>query len=157
MRTGIGFDVHSFAPGRPLILGGVRIPFESGLAGHSDADVLTHAICDALLGAAALGDIGRHFPDTDPEWEGADSLDLLRRVVVMVEGAGFSIGHIDATILAEKPNIAPHVEAMTARLLENLPESSSINIKATTMEKMGALGRGEGMGTLAVATIFAGS
>lgn len=153
IRTGIGFDIHQFAEGRPLILGGVDIPHDRGLAGHSDADVLTHAICDALLGAAALGDIGRHFPDTDARWKGANSLDLLTRCVEMVTEAGFAIGHVDATLLAERPKISPHAAAMSANLLARLGPGASINIKATTMERLGALGRAEGIAAMAVATL----
>ncbi|GAB4313860.1 MAG: 2-C-methyl-D-erythritol 2,4-cyclodiphosphate synthase [Candidatus Sumerlaeia bacterium] len=153
IRTGIGFDVHRFAAGRPLILGGVHIPHEPGLEGHSDADVLTHAVCDAILGAAGLGDIGRHFPDSDECWRGADSLDLLARCVAMAHEAGFAVGHIDATVIAERPKIAPFAPAMIENLLERLGPGASINIKATTMEAMGALGRGEGMAALAVATL----
>jgi 2-C-methyl-D-erythritol 2,4-cyclodiphosphate synthase len=155
VRTGIGVDSHRFAPGRPLILGGVEIPHEAGLAGHSDADVLAHAIVDALLGAAGLGDIGQLFPDTDPQYAGADSIALLRDVVGRVRGAGWSVGHVDATVMLERPKLAPHRDAIAARLLEALGEGASINVKATTGERMGFVGRGEGVAALAVATLHA--
>ena len=149
-RTGIGIDSHAFAPGRRLVLGGVEIPYEQGLAGHSDADVLAHAITDALLGAAGLGDIGRLFPDTDPRWEGADSLALLEDVVARVRDAGFSVEHVDATVMMERPRLAPHREAIHASLAAVL---GSVNVKATTGEGMGFVGRGEGVAALAVATL----
>ena len=152
MRTGIGIDTHRFADGRPLILGGVEIPGERGLAGHSDADVLTHAIIDALLGAAGLGDIGLHFPDTDPAFEGADSIALLREVVRRLDGA--EVVHVDATVMMERPKLAPHREAMRARLAEALGVPvERINVKATTGEGMGFVGRREGVAAMAVATI----
>jgi len=116
MRIGQGFDVHAFAPGRPLILGGVTIPHERGLLGHSDADVLLHALCDALLGALALGDIGQHFPDSDPAWKGADSRDLLRAVMGKVHGHGWQVGNIDCTLIAQAPRLAPHIPAMRAHI-----------------------------------------
>jgi 2-C-methyl-D-erythritol 2,4-cyclodiphosphate synthase len=153
-RTGLGIDTHAFAAGRPLILGGVDIPHEQGLAGHSDADVLTHAVIDALLGAAALGDIGRHFPDTDPRFAGADSLELLRAVVRAVGERGFAIANVDATVVLERPKLAPYRDAMRAALAEALgipPEA--VNVKATTGEGMGFVGRGEGAAALAVATL----
>ena len=150
MRTGIGFDSHRFAAGRRLLLGGVEIPSELGLAGHSDADVLAHAITDALLGAAGLGDIGQHFPDTDATWKGADSMDLLRDVVARVREAGFEPVHVDATVMLERPKIAPHREAIVASLAGVL---GSVSVKATTGEGMGFVGRGEGAAALAVATI----
>jgi 2-C-methyl-D-erythritol 2,4-cyclodiphosphate synthase len=151
-RTGIGIDSHRFAPGRRLVLGGVEIPYELGLAGHSDADVLAHAIADALLGAAGLGDIGQHFPDTDDAWRDADSIELLRDVVARVADAGFELVHVDATVMLEQPKLAPHREAIVASLGAVL---GSVNVKATTGEGMGFVGRGEGAAALAVATIAA--
>ena len=155
-RTGIGIDTHRFAPGRPLILGGVRIPHEQGLAGHSDADVLTHAVVDALLGAAGEGDIGEHFPDTDPRYAGADSLELLRRVVGLLAERGLAILHVDATVMMERPRLGPHKATIRAVLAGALgvPEPA-VNIKATTGEGMGFVGRGEGVAALAVATVDA--
>ena len=150
MRTGIGVDSHRFVPGRRLVLGGVEIPYERGLAGHSDADVLAHAITDALLGAAGLGDIGELFPDNDPLWEGADSMALLRDVVGRVQEAGFVLGHVDATVLMERPRLAPHRTAIRESLAAVL---GSVNVKATTGEGMGFVGRGEGVAALAVATL----
>jgi 2-C-methyl-D-erythritol 2,4-cyclodiphosphate synthase len=150
MRTGIGIDSHRFEPGRRLVLGGVEIPHELGLAGHSDADVLAHAITDALLGAAGLGDIGRHFPDTDEAWRDADSMELLRTVVARVVEEGYWIEHVDATLMLERPKIAPYREAIEASLGEVL---GSVNVKATTGEGMGFVGRGEGAAAMAVATI----
>jgi 2-C-methyl-D-erythritol 2,4-cyclodiphosphate synthase len=147
-RSGIGVDSHRFAPGRRLVLGGVEIPHEAGLAGHSDADVLTHAIIDALLGAAGLGDIGRLFPDTDAGWKDADSLALLADVVARLDRA---IEHVDATVMMERPKLAPHREAIEARLAEVL--AASVNVKATTGEGMGFVGRGEGVAAIAVATL----
>jgi 2-C-methyl-D-erythritol 2,4-cyclodiphosphate synthase len=150
LRTGIGIDSHRFEPGRRLVLGGVEIPHERGLAGHSDADVLAHAITDALLGAAGLGDIGQHFPDTDEAWKDADSMDLLREVVDRVRAAGHELVHVDATVMLERPKLAPHREAIHASLAAVL---GSVNVKATTGEGMGFVGRGEGAAALAVATI----
>jgi 2-C-methyl-D-erythritol 2,4-cyclodiphosphate synthase len=150
VRTGIGIDSHRFEEGRRLVLGGVEIPFERGLAGHSDADVLAHAIADALLGAAGLGDIGQHFPDTDAAWKDADSMELLRDVVARVRAAGYVIEHVDATVMLEKPKLAPHREAIRASLEAVL---GSVNVKATTGEGMGFVGRGEGAAALAVATL----
>jgi 2-C-methyl-D-erythritol 2,4-cyclodiphosphate synthase len=147
-RTGIGVDSHAFAPGRPLILGGVEIPHDAGLAGHSDADVLAHAIADALLGAAGQGDIGQHFPDTDPRWKDADSMELLRLVVARV-GA---VEHVDATVMMERPKLAPHRDAIRASLEAAL--GCPVNVKATTGEGMGFVGRGEGVAALAVATLL---
>jgi len=154
IRTGIGVDSHRFEPGRPLILGGVDIPHEEGLAGHSDADVLTHAIVDALLGAAGLGDIGMHFPDTDPQYEGADSVGLLRTVVAFLERNGFEIQHIDATLMMERPKLGPHRDTIRTTLAHALalPEAK-VNVKATTGEGMGFVGRAEGVAALAVATL----
>jgi 2-C-methyl-D-erythritol 2,4-cyclodiphosphate synthase len=153
-RSGIGYDSHRFEDGRRLILGGVEIPAERGLAGHSDADVLTHAIIDALLGAAALGDIGQHFPDTDPRFEGADSLGLLRTVVGELGERGWDIGNVDATVVLERPKLAPHRDAIRASLASALGlPLDAVNLKATTGERMGFVGRGEGAAALAVATI----
>jgi 2-C-methyl-D-erythritol 2,4-cyclodiphosphate synthase len=146
-RTGIGIDSHAFAEGRKLILGGVEIPYERGLQGFSDADVLAHAITDALLGAAGLGDIGQHFPDTDERWRGADSMELLRVVVARV-GA---IEHVDCTVMMERPKISPHRDAIRASLEAVL--GCTVNVKATTGEGMGFVGRGEGAAALAVATV----
>jgi 2-C-methyl-D-erythritol 2,4-cyclodiphosphate synthase len=155
IRIGQGFDVHRFAPGRKLILGGVELEHAPGLEGHSDADVLTHAICDALLGAAALGDIGAHFPDTDPAYKDADSLELLARVVALVGEHGWRIGNIDATIIAQAPRMAPHVERMRQRLAgaAGVPPEC-IGVKATTTEKLGFTGRGEGIAAQAVALLI---
>lgn len=152
MRVGQGFDVHRLVPGRPLILGGVRISYEKGLDGHSDADVLAHAVIDACLGAAGLGDIGRHFPDTDPAWAGADSLDLLRRVASLLRDEGFRVSNVDATVVAEAPRLAPHIDEMAWNLAEALGVSpQQVNVKATTGEGLGCIGRGEGIACLAVA------
>ena len=143
MRIGEGWDIHELVTGRPLVLGGVTIPHSHGLAGHSDADALAHAITDALLGAAALGDIGKHFPDTDPAFKGADSMRLLVEAARRVRAAGFEIGNIDSTIVAQAPKMAPHIETMRARLsavLAIAPEQ--INVKAKTAEKMGPVGEG---------------
>ncbi len=148
-RTGLGIDSHAFAPGRALILGGIAIPYEQGLAGHSDADVLTHAIIDALLGAAGLGDIGLHFPDTDEAFRDADSIELLRETLRRLEGA--EVLHVDATVMMERPKLAPHRRAMIERLGSVLGVEP--NLKATTGEGMGFVGRGEGVAALAVATI----
>ena len=154
MRVGHGYDVHRLAEGRKLILGGVDIPWERGLLGHSDADVLTHAVMDALLGAAGLGDIGRHFPDTDPAYAGADSLKLLAYVVALLRERGFTVGNVDATVLAQRPKLAPHIPQMRdnlARTMEVGPEQ--VNVKATTEEGLGFTGSGEGMAAHAVALI----
>ena len=146
MRIGQGFDVHALVKGRKLIVGGVTIPFDKGLDGHSDADVLIHAVCDALLGAAALGDIGRHFPDTDSKYKNADSRALLREVARKVREAGFSIANVDATVIAEAPKMAPHIAAMVANLAADLAVSAGrVNVKAKTAERLGAIGRGEGI------------
>jgi 2-C-methyl-D-erythritol 2,4-cyclodiphosphate synthase len=150
MRSGIGIDSHRFAAGRRLVLGGVEIPHELGLDGFSDADVLAHAITDALLGAAGLGDIGQHFPDTDEAWRDADSMELLRTVVARVAEEGYAVEHVDATVMLESPKLAPHREAIEASLAAVL---GSVNVKATTGEGMGFVGRGEGAAALAVATI----
>jgi 2-C-methyl-D-erythritol 2,4-cyclodiphosphate synthase len=154
IRTGLGIDTHAFAPGRPLILGGVEVPSEQGLKGWSDADVLTHAVIDALLGAAGLGDIGQHFPDTDAAFKGADSIALLRRVVADLHARGCAIANVDATVVLERPKLAPHREAMRERLAEALGIApGAVNVKATTGEGMGFVGRGEGAAAMAVATL----
>jgi 2-C-methyl-D-erythritol 2,4-cyclodiphosphate synthase len=154
VTTGIGWDSHRLVEGRPLVLGGVRIPFERGLAGHSDADVLTHAVIDALLGAAALGDIGEHFPDTDERWAGADSMALLRSVVGLLAERGLRVSHVDTTVVMERPKLAPHRDAIRAGLAGALGvEPGSVNVKASTGEGMGFVGRGEGVAALAVATL----
>jgi 2-C-methyl-D-erythritol 2,4-cyclodiphosphate synthase len=151
VRTGLGVDTHRFADGRRLVLGGVEIPDARGLAGHSDADVLAHAITDALLGAAGLGDIGEHFPDTDPRWRDADSIALLREVVSRVDAQGWLIEHVDATVVMERPKLAPHRQAIAARLADAL--GASVSVKATTGEGIGFVGREEGVAALAVATL----
>ncbi len=154
VRTGLGIDTHAFAPGRPLILGGVEIPHEQGLAGHSDADVLTHAVIDALLGAAGLGDIGGHFPDTDPRFKDADSVELLRTVVASLGEHGFAIVNVDATVVLERPKLAPHRDAIRATLAAALGlPGGAVNVKATTGEGIGFVGRGEGAAAMAIATI----
>jgi 2-C-methyl-D-erythritol 2,4-cyclodiphosphate synthase len=154
MRIGHGFDAHALVAGRRLIIGGVVIPFEQGLAGHSDADVLLHAICDALLGAAALGDLGRHFPDSDPRFEGVDSRSLLREAARMLASNGFMIVNIDALIIAEQPKMAPHIPAMVKNIAQDLGLSSrDVNVKAKTTERLGCIGRGEGIAAEAVALI----
>jgi 2-C-methyl-D-erythritol 2,4-cyclodiphosphate synthase len=154
VRTGIGYDVHRFAAARSLILGGVRIAHPLGLAGHSDADVLLHAVMDALLGAAALGDIGRHFPPTDERFRDADSLYLLARVHSLIVEAGYTIANVDATVIAEAPRIAPHVPDMRRAIADRLEiREEDVSVKATTNEGMGFVGRGEGIAALAVATI----
>ncbi len=151
MRIGQGFDVHALVPGRPLVIGGVEIPHSSGLEGHSDADVLLHAVCDALLGAAALGDIGRHFPDSDAAYKNADSRVLLRHVVALIHVAGFMPLNVDATIIAQAPRMAPHIPRMIANLATDLGVAEGmVNIKATTTEKLGFTGRGEGIAAQAV-------
>ena len=153
-RTGIGFDAHQLATGRRLVLGGVEIPWSLGLLGHSDADVLTHAIIDALLGAVADGDIGQHFSDRDSRWKDADSIDLLRQVVARLLELGWRVVNVDATVLAEAPRLAPHMPLMRERLAGALGVTASdVSVKATTMEGLGAVGRGEGMTALAVATV----
>lgn len=153
-RTGIGYDVHRFEEGRELVLGGVAIPHERGLVGHSDADVLLHAITDAVLGAAALGDVGLHFPPGDAKWKGADSRELLRMAVALVEDAGWILVNVDATVVAEAPMVNPHSAAMRLEIREvtGLP-IDAISIKATTNEGMGFVGREEGIAAIAVATI----
>jgi len=151
IRVGLGFDVHRFAENRPCIIGGVHIPHGKGLLGHSDADVLLHALADAVLGAIGKGDIGKHFPDTDPAWKDADSLDLLRRVWRLAEAEGYALGNADMVILAERPKIGPHAEAMKANIAAVFGcGTERLNIKATTMEKMGFVGREEGVAAQAV-------
>ena len=154
MRVGQGYDVHALVKGRKLVVGGVTIPFGKGLAGHSDADVLVHAVCDALLGAAALGDIGRHFPDSDPKHKDADSRAFLREVAGKIRGAGFAIANVDATIHAEEPKMAPHIPAMVANLAADLGiPPRQVNVKAKTAERLGAIGRGEGIAAEAIALL----
>lgn len=154
MRTGIGFDTHRLVEGRKLILGGVEIAHPFGLLGHSDADVLTHAIMDALLGAVAAGDIGQHFPDTDPRWEGADSLKLLCAVVALLRERGWRVGNVDATVLAERPKLMAHIPEMRSRLAEAMGvDPADVSVKATTVEGLGAIGRREGISAMAVATV----
>ena len=156
MRIGCGYDAHRLVPGRPLILGGVPIEHETGLLGHSDADVLLHAICDALLGALGEGDIGRHFPDSDPALKGISSLLLLERVVALMAGKGYRLGNLDATIIAQRPRLAPHIPAMREKIAAACgvaPER--INVKATTTEKLGFEGREEGIAAQAVALLRA--
>ncbi|WP_456406223.1 2-C-methyl-D-erythritol 2,4-cyclodiphosphate synthase [Thiolapillus sp.] len=156
MRIGHGYDAHRFGPGEHVVLGGVSIPHEQGLIAHSDGDVLIHALCDALLGAAGLGDIGRHFPDTDPALKGVDSRILLRKVVSELQQRGLKPGNVDATVIAQKPRLSAHVQEMQRRLAEDLDiDASLVNIKATTTEKMGFTGRGEGISAHAVVLIHA--
>jgi 2-C-methyl-D-erythritol 2,4-cyclodiphosphate synthase len=153
---GLGYDTHRLVEGRPLILGGVRIEHELGLAGHSDADVLTHAVMDALLGAAGLGDIGEHFPDTDERWRDADSIALLRHVAGLVRDAGLRVVNVDATVVLQAPKVSPHKPAMRARLADALGlEERRVNVKATTGEGLGFVGRQEGAAALAVAALEA--
>ena len=155
MRVGMGYDVHRLVPERALIIGGVKIPYEKGLLGHSDADVLLHAIMDALLGAAALGDIGKHFPDNDPAYKGADSLMLLGRVGEILSEEGYVIENIDSTIIAQKPKMAPHIEQMRRNIADTLGlDISRVNVKATTEEGLGFTGTGEGISAQAVALIM---
>ena len=154
-RIGHGYDVHRLAEGRRLILGGVDIPWERGLLGHSDADVLTHAVMDALLGAAGLGDIGQHFPDTDPAYAGADSLKLLEHVAGLLRERGFVVGNVDATVLAQRPKLAPHIPRMRENLARAMgAEPSQVNIKATTEEGLGFTGSGGGMAAHAVCLLI---
>jgi 2-C-methyl-D-erythritol 2,4-cyclodiphosphate synthase len=154
VRTGIGFDVHPFAEGRRLVLGGVEIDHPRGLAGYSDADVLCHAIADAILGAAALGDIGHHFPPDDPRWKDADSRDVLRVVAARLREAGWEIVNVDATVLAEAPKIGPHADAMRSEIAGALSIGlGDVGVKATSMEGLGSIGRREGIAAMAVATI----
>ncbi len=158
IRTGIGFDIHRFEAGRRLVLGGVEIPSPEGLEGHSDADVLCHALADALLGAVADGDIGQHFPNSDPKWKDADSVELLRHVVGRVRAKGFRVVNVDAVVTAQKPKVMPHAQAMRARLAPVLGVTvEEVSIKATTMEGLGAIGRAEGIAVMAVATVSRGA
>ena len=154
-RIGQGYDCHALVTGRKLIIGGVTIPHKTGLLGHSDADVLLHAITDAILGAAALGDIGRHFPDTDPQFSGADSRVLLREACKRVGAAGYVVGNIDATIIAQAPKMAPHIAVMTVNIATDLDVAATqVNIKAKTNEKLGFLGREEGIAAEAIALLY---
>lgn len=156
MRIGQGYDIHTFCLGRPLVLGGVHIPYVKGLHGHSDADALTHAICDAILGAAGLRDIGFHFPDTDPQYEGINSLKLLAKVVEIAAEKGYCVENVDATLIAEQPKLQPHIEAMRETLhlvLSKTGGPGEVNIKATTSEGVGFVGRGEGIAAQAVALL----
>jgi len=156
MRIGHGFDVHRFGPGSEVILGGVAIPHDQGLVAHSDGDVLVHALCDALLGAMGLGDIGHHFPDTDPALAGVDSRLLLRRVVAQLRTEGWALANMDATLVAEAPRMAPHISAMRANLAQDLQVAENqVNVKATTTEKLGFTGRGEGIAAHAVVLLIA--
>lgn len=154
MRIGHGYDVHRLVPDRRLVLGGVEIPYERGLLGHSDADVLAHAVMDALLGAAALGDIGQHFPDSDPAYAGADSLALLEQVAALLERRGWSVGNVDATILAQRPKLAPYIPQMRENLARRMgAEPDQVSVKATTEEGLGFTGAGEGIAAHAVALL----
>jgi 2-C-methyl-D-erythritol 2,4-cyclodiphosphate synthase len=154
-RTGIGYDTHCLVAGRPLILGGVAIAHETGLLGHSDADVLTHAVMDALLGAIADGDIGQHFPPSEPRWKDANSIGLLRHVVARLQAQGWQVGNVDVTVLAEAPRLAPHIAGMRACLASALQvEISAVSVKATTNEGLGAIGRREGISAMAVAAVI---
>lgn len=154
MRIGQGFDVHALVAGRKLVIGGVEIPHERGLAGHSDADVLLHAICDAVIGAAGLGDIGTHFPDTDPRYRGIDSRELLRSVARLLALKGMRVVNVDSTIIAESPKMAPHVARMRENIAADLDiDRSEVNVKAKTAERLGALGRGEGIAAEAIALV----
>ncbi len=155
MRIGFGYDVHKLVDDRPLILGGVEVPFEKGLLGHSDADVLLHAICDALLGAAALGDIGKHFPDTDEKWKGADSKKLLREVAVLVAREGFRISNVDSTVAIQRPRLSPYIDNMRQVIASILGlYIDEVSVKATTTEEMGFVGTGEGVAAYAVCILM---
>jgi 2-C-methyl-D-erythritol 2,4-cyclodiphosphate synthase len=157
-RIGHGYDVHRLVPGRKLILGGVDIPHETGLLGHSDADVLLHAVSDALLGAIAAGDIGKHFPDSDPAYKGADSLKLLGHVMALVAAAGYRVGNIDATVVAQRPKLAPHIDTMRANIAAAVDAPvDRVNVKATTTEELGFAGRQEGMAAYAVVLLEKGA
>ena len=158
IRVGQGFDVHQLVEGRPCIIGGVTIPYDKGLLGHSDADVLLHAISDAVLGALALGDIGKHFPDTDPAYKDADSVKLLERVWALATERGYKLGNVDATIIAQAPKMAPYIGRMVAVIAESLGgEETDVNVKATTSEKLGFTGRGEGIAAQAVVCLVKSS
>ncbi|MCY0388152.1 2-C-methyl-D-erythritol 2,4-cyclodiphosphate synthase [Robbsia sp. Bb-Pol-6] len=151
IRVGQGYDIHALVAGRPLIIGGIEIPYERGLLGHSDADVLLHAVTDALLGAAGLGDIGRHFPDTDPAFKGANSRVLLAEAARRVRAAGWRVGNVDSTVIAQQPKLAPHIAAMCASIAEDLDIAvDAVNVKAKTNEKLGSLGRMEGIAAQAI-------
>jgi 2-C-methyl-D-erythritol 2,4-cyclodiphosphate synthase len=150
MRIGIGYDSHKLVEGRKLIIGGITIPFEKGLLGHSDADVLSHAITDSLIGALGLGDIGQHFPDTDPQWKDASSIELLKHIIALIRLNGYEVSWIDSSIIAEKPKLSPYIEDMKRALSESGIPSGAINIKAKTNEGMGFIGRGEGIAAYAV-------
>jgi len=151
MRIGHGYDVHRLVPGRKLILGGVEIPHETGLLGHSDADVLLHAICDAILGAIGEGDIGRHFPDSDPAYKGASSIKLLQKVMLLAKGKGYKVGNVDATIVAQRPKLAPFIAAMVVNISAALGSGTDrVNVKATTTEELGFAGRAEGIAAYSV-------
>ena len=155
VRIGNGFDVHALVAGRRLVLGGVTIPWDRGLEGHSDADVLLHAVCDAILGALALGDLGAHFPDTDPRWKGVDSRALLRHVVALASKDDWKTGNLDATLIAQAPKLAPHVAAMRANLAADLGcELEDVSVKATTTERLGFTGRSEGIAALATVLLL---
>ncbi len=157
MRIGQGFDVHALVEGRRLIMGGVEVPYQLGLAGHSDADVLLHAICDALLGAVGQGDIGRHFPDSDPAFKGIDSRHLLREVVRLVASEGYQVVNVDATIIAQAPRMAPYIPQMEANIAADLDvDPGVVNVKATTTEKLGYTGRGEGIAAQAICLLVKG-
>jgi 2-C-methyl-D-erythritol 2,4-cyclodiphosphate synthase len=154
MRIGIGYDVHAFGPGDHVVLGGVRIPHTFGVIAHSDGDVLIHAVCDALLGALALGDIGRHFPPGDPQWAGADSRLMLRAVQAMLHERGWKVANIDSVVVCERPRLLPHVDTMRGLLADDLRiDADAVGIKATTSEKLGFTGRGEGIAAQAVALL----
>ena len=154
IRVGFGYDAHRLVDDRPLILGGVNIPYEQGLHGHSDADVLLHAICDALLGAAGLGDLGSHFPDTDPELKGVSSVALIKRVMEMIRAAGFEVQNLDSTVVAQEPKLAPHIQNMITTMADAMEVSpSQVSVKATTTETMGFTGSGEGIAAYAVAAL----
>jgi 2-C-methyl-D-erythritol 2,4-cyclodiphosphate synthase len=154
VRIGTGYDIHRLVEGRKLVLGGVEIPFEKGLLGHSDSDVLTHAICDALLGGAALGDIGTHFPDSDPRWAGTSSIEFLARVVELVTERGYRVANIDATVIAERPKLSPHIQAIRERLASVLRiDVDHVNVKAKTNEGLGSVGRGEAIAAQVVILI----
>ena len=153
-RIGTGYDIHRLVDGRKLLLGGVRVPFMKGLLGHSDSDVLAHAVCDALLGAAALGDIGAHFPDTDPRWRGTSSLDFLRHAVKLIGEKGYRVANVDATVIAEQPKLKPHIQAMREHLASVLEvDVDAVSVKAKTNEGLDAIGRGEAIAAHAVALI----
>ena len=157
MRIGLGYDVHRFEEGRPLVLGGVFVPHDTGLAGHSDADVVLHAIADALLGAAALGDIGRHFPDDDMRWKDADSAMLLEEVAQKVDRAGFSIGNVDTTVILQQPRLRPHIQAMREKIASSLQvDVGQVSVKATTTERLGFVGKEEGIAAEAVCLLEEG-